>query len=410
MSETVTKENTDIIKTFVDYCNNNQTQKSYELLSNDCKEEFNNNINVFINDYYNRIFKTKKTYNLELLYTEAGSYTYKITYYEDNLLATGGTDANNNFEDYITIINQDGERKLNINNFIKNQEINKTQVTNNIEITIKSKKVYRSYEQYKIAIKNNNSTTILLSDGKNSEDICLLDKNDTKYVAFLHEIPEYNLLLRAGRTTELNISFNKIYAPTRVIEKIQFGKMDEEQNNEQSLAEKASDTIQDTKDAVRDGANLAKNVSTGNVLGAVKNGFSLLKNKKIRIAIISAILIPIIVIVTLAMSLFSIFDTIGNAIQSVINSFINLFTADDSWDGSITIKDEDIKKVIDNIQEMGFDMDDLWLLGDIETDDTDTDETLKAKQEEAAKKYVRKFLEAQLVTETPHYVKRKWLL
>lgn len=179
--------------------------------------------------------------------------------------------------------------------------------------------------------------------------------------------------------------------------------MDEEQNNEQSLAEKASDTIQDTKDAVRDGANLAKNVSTGNVLGAVKNGFSLLKNKKVRIAIISAILIPIIVVVSLAMSLFSIFDTIGNTIQSVINSFVNLFTADDSWDGSITIKDEDIQKVIDSIQEMGFDMDDLWLLGDIEREDTDTDETLKAKQEEAAKKYIRKFLEAQLVTETPHY-------
>ena len=49
------------------------------------------------------------------------------------------------------------------------------------------------------------------------------------------------------------------------------------------------------------------------------------------------------------MSLFSIFDTIGNTIQSVINSFVNLFTADDSWDGSITIKDDDIKK-----QEIGF--------------------------------------------------------
>lgn len=237
VSETVTKENTDIIKTFVDYCNNNQTQKSYELLSNDCKEEFNNNINVFINDYYNRIFKTKKTYNLELLYTEAGSYTYKITYYEDNLLATGGTGANNNFEDYITIINQDGERKLNINNFIKNQEINKTQVTNNIEITIKSKKVYRSYEQYKIAIKNSNSAAIILSDGKNSEDICLLDKNDTKYVALLYEIPEYNLSLGAGRTTELNISFNKIYAPTRVIEKVQFSNitLNQETNTKTSI-------------------------------------------------------------------------------------------------------------------------------------------------------------------------------
>ena len=221
--ESTTKENTDIIKDFVNYCNNNQTQKSYELLSNDCKEEFNNNINVFINDYYNRIFQTKKTYNLELLYTESGSYTYKITYYEDNLLATGGTSINDNFEDYITIINQDSERKLNINNFIKKQEINKIQTINNIEITVKSKKVYRSYEQYKIAIKNSNSTSIVLSDGKNNEDICLLDKNDTKYVALLHEIPEYNLSLGAGRTIELNISFNKIYAPTRVIEKIQFG-------------------------------------------------------------------------------------------------------------------------------------------------------------------------------------------
>lgn len=235
--ESVTKENTDIIKNFVDYCNSNQTQKSYELLSNDCKEEFNNNINVFINDYYNRIFKTKKTYNLELLYTEAGSYTYKITYYEDNLLATGGTGANNNFEDYITIINQDEEIKLNINNFIKKQEINKTQETDNIEITIKSKKVYRSYEQYKVAIKNNNSTSIVLSDGKNSEDICLLDKNDTKYVALLYEIPEYNLSLGAGRTTELNISFNKIYAPTRVIEKIQFGNitLNQETNTKTSI-------------------------------------------------------------------------------------------------------------------------------------------------------------------------------
>ena len=90
---------------------------------------------------------------------------------------------------------------------------------------------------YKITIKNNNSITILLSDGKNSEDICLLDKNDTKYVAFLHEIPEYNLLLRAGRTTELNISFNKIYAPTRVIEKIQFGNitLNQETNTKTSI-------------------------------------------------------------------------------------------------------------------------------------------------------------------------------
>lgn len=179
--------------------------------------------------------------------------------------------------------------------------------------------------------------------------------------------------------------------------------MDEEQNNEQNLGQKASQDIQDTTNAVKDGADLAKNVSTGNVLGAVKDGVKLIGNKKVRRTILVLLLIPIIVIVALGMSLFSVFGTIGDTIQNVVHSFINLFKIVDDWDGSIKIKDEDISKVIKEIENLGFDMDDLWLLGDIEKEDTDNEETLKKKQEEAAKKYIRKFLEAQLVTETPHY-------
>lgn len=179
--------------------------------------------------------------------------------------------------------------------------------------------------------------------------------------------------------------------------------MDEEQNNEQNLGQKASQDIQDTTNAVKDGADLAKNVSTGNVLGAVKDGVKLIGNKKVRRKILVLLLIPIIVIVALGMSLFSVFGTIGDTIQNVVHSFIDLFKIVDDWDGSIKIKDEDISKVIKEIENLGFDMDDLWLLGDIEKEDTDNEETLKKKQEEAAKKYIRKFLEAQLVTETPHY-------
>ena len=179
--------------------------------------------------------------------------------------------------------------------------------------------------------------------------------------------------------------------------------MDEEQNNEQNLGQKASQDIQDTTNAVKDGADLAKNVSTGNVLGAVKDGVKLIGNKKVRRTILVLLLMPIIVIVALGMSLFSVFGTIGDTIQNVVHSFIDLFKIVDDWDGSIKIKDEDISKVIKEIENLGFDMDDLWLLGDIEKEDTDNEETLKKKQEEAAKKYIRKFLEAQLVTETPHY-------
>lgn len=230
VSKDITKENVDIIKKFVDYCNNNETEKAYELLSNECKEEFANNVNTFINNYCRRNFKTKKAYNLELMFTEPNSYTYKTTYYEDDLLATGGA-SSTNFEDYITIINQDGERKLNINNFIKKQEINKEQTTDEIQITIKSKKVYRSYEQYRISIKNNTGNTISISNGENSEDIYLLDKNDTKYIAFLNEIPIYSLSIKPMRTTELDITFNKMYDTYRTIERVQFNNICLNQEN-----------------------------------------------------------------------------------------------------------------------------------------------------------------------------------
>lgn len=179
--------------------------------------------------------------------------------------------------------------------------------------------------------------------------------------------------------------------------------MDEEQNNEQNLVEKTSQDVQDTANAVKDGANLAKNASTGNVLGAVKSGIKLLKNKKTLKIIIISLLIPIIITIALAGSLFAIFDVIGNTIQDIVNSIANLLTIDDKWDGSIEISNDDVDKVIEAVENMGFDMNDIWLLGDVEYKDSDSEETLKEKQREASRKYIKKFLEAQLVTETPHY-------
>ena len=179
--------------------------------------------------------------------------------------------------------------------------------------------------------------------------------------------------------------------------------MDEEQNNEQNLVEKTSQDVQDTANAVKDGANLAKNASTGNVLGAVKSGIKLLKNKKTLKIIIISLLIPIIITIALAGSLFAIFDVIGNTIQDIVKSIANLLTIDDKWDGSIEISNDDVDKVIEAVENMGFDMNDIWLLGDVEYKDSDSEETLKEKQREASRKYIKKFLEAQLVTETPHY-------
>lgn len=185
--------------------------------------------------------------------------------------------------------------------------------------------------------------------------------------------------------------------------------MDEEQNNNgQNIGEKVNNNIQDTKKAVKDGTNLAKNASTGNILGAVKDGFKLLGNKKVRKTILIAILIPIILIIFLASSVYVIFDGIGKIIQEKINEIVSFFdvnwsTEEDSDDattiknGVIKIDDNTIDLIIKAIESTGVDLEDLKLMGDIDYSivDKESDE-----YKEILRKYIRKFYEAQAVTQT----------
>ena len=220
-----TQENVNIIQQFVDYCNSQEIENAYDLLSSSCKEEFNNDINVFIQNYYNPIFQTSKTYSMELWLNNASSYTYQVKYFEDNLLATGGTSVNSNIEDYITVVNENGESKINVNGLISSQTVNQTASNSNIEITIHSRTIYKNYESYNISIKNNTSNNMTISDGSNSNDITLLDENNIAYGSFINEIPTNLLSLKPGQQINIDIVFNKIYDTYRNIEQMQFNNL-----------------------------------------------------------------------------------------------------------------------------------------------------------------------------------------
>ena len=218
-----TKVSTEIIEKFVQCCNNKDYQTAFNLLSDDCKKEYGNDINKFISGYYNNIFTQKRTYNLELWLNYSNVYTYKITYYADNLLATGGTGiTNDNREDYITVIQDDDNTKLNVNGFIANENINKSAKENNVEIIINSKKTYKNYEEYSITIKNYSDKSIKIADENDSKSICLVDKRNVEYSSFINEIPAEILSLKSGYQRNITIRFNKIYDFSRVIQKMKF--------------------------------------------------------------------------------------------------------------------------------------------------------------------------------------------
>lgn len=223
ISEKTTDENTKAIKTFIEYCNNKQYEEAFNMLTDDCKEEYNNDINIFKQNYTERIFKTAKTYEIELWLIEGDEYTYQVILYEDNLLATGGVGINKNFQDYITITNRKSETKISINNFIRKENINKSTSLNNVEIVINNKRIYEDYEVYNITIKNKTDKTVMIANREKLDDICLLDEKDTEYSSMINELIQNELVIRKSAEKNIDVKFNKIYNTySRKTKKIKF--------------------------------------------------------------------------------------------------------------------------------------------------------------------------------------------
>lgn len=218
----VTETNMDVIRNFVEYCNNKEYENAYNLLTEDCKNELFPSLQTFIDNYYNQIFDKNITYSLELWYYSSEVYTYRITYKENNLLETGIVNSGSNNEDYITVVKGDNGDKLNISNFIGKEQINKEVENNGVKITIRERIRFKNYERYLIEVENNSNNTILLSGGTDSNDICLIDTNEAEYDCMLNEISLTDLELESNSRRTINISFYKAYNSYRTVESMMF--------------------------------------------------------------------------------------------------------------------------------------------------------------------------------------------
>lgn len=218
-----TDENINIIKQFVNFNNKKDYENAFNLLTDECKEEiFNNDINNYVTKYFNNVFNSKKAYNLELWHYTTDTYTYRISYIDDNILATGQFNTNNGIEDYITVVVKNNNRQLNISYFIEKRNINKEVNDSGISIKVSDRFMYKDYEEITFTIRNNTDKTILLSEGINSNDICLVDNNKSEYNSMINEIPLDYFELQPGVERTINIKFYKIYNLYRTVDKIYF--------------------------------------------------------------------------------------------------------------------------------------------------------------------------------------------
>ena len=223
--ESMSKAQTNVltrIDEFINYCNNSQVDEAYNLLSEDCKNEMYPTVDEFKQNYYNKIFEGKKK-NISV--ENWIGYIYKVKYMED-ALSTGIYNTENTIQDYITIVwDENDEIKLNINNYIGKQDINKEKNNENIDIKVLEKHQYMDYETYTFEITNNSDNTILLNSSNNTDTMYLEDKNEIQYFAYTHELSEAELKLASKETKKIKIKYYNKYSSTRKIENIVFSKI-----------------------------------------------------------------------------------------------------------------------------------------------------------------------------------------
>lgn len=219
VSEEKTKTNVNIIENFVQACNNEDTKKAYDLLTDECKNTLFPTEQEFIDNYYNLIFKTKKTIDIENYKNSSKTNTYIVTFYEDSI-STGNVSSSQNYGDYITV--DKDSQKLSINSLIKVKEINKSTEKNGIKITVLKQELYKDYEIYEIKAENYTDKTVLLDTMSSSRKIYIMDNSKIKSTVAINEIADSLLQITSYGAKTMSMKFYKSYDSNSITKKVIF--------------------------------------------------------------------------------------------------------------------------------------------------------------------------------------------
>lgn len=209
----VNKEKNDInvalINSFCEACNEKKIEEAYDMLSDNCKEVLYPTLESFKDQYYSIVFTEKRNLKIQSWIQAEGFNVYKITIRGD-LLSTGGK-KDTETVDYYTVVRDGEEEKLNISRYITRQAIDRKTSYNDLDFEVIYKDIYMDYEEYKIAVKNNSSSTVLLDSKSSTTATYLQDKSENKYLSYIHELADEDLKIIPLVQKSFKIKFNKVY-------------------------------------------------------------------------------------------------------------------------------------------------------------------------------------------------------
>ena len=216
-------ENT--MKVFVNYCNNGDAEKAFNLITDECKTALKYyDANVFKEYYIDLRFAEPQEYSISKVSQDGNNILCKVIFNGD-MLATGGSKFTANDEYYTFVRQDDGSYKINVNNYIYGENKNTRYVFDDIDVKIDTINTYSRYVEIAMELQNNSDKTIAFAGYEEDNSVYLMNEKEVIYSSINSEFDEENVLVQPGAVKKITVRFNKVYSASNKPTKMIFSKV-----------------------------------------------------------------------------------------------------------------------------------------------------------------------------------------
>lgn len=226
-----------VLDTFLNRCKTKDYENAFNMLSEDCKNYlYNNNIEDF-KRYVDSVYTTFNDYSYTQNYSNKDDvYIYDVTTLNSDILATGTTGGYDTFKDKISIVTENGVKKIANQGYIKNIDVSKEIEDDYMRIKVISKDCNYDQVTYNLEITNKTDNTIVIADNKANQEITL--NLEGEYLN-AENVMTLRGVVNPGQTVELLLVFNKFFDSNREESQINFNyiRIMPEYNSEMTIDE-----------------------------------------------------------------------------------------------------------------------------------------------------------------------------
>ena len=196
-----------LIGQYVEYCNNGDFDKAYNMLSDDCKKyAYESDFSKFQNHVLKKM-PTPKQYSIQDYSNEKNRYIYQVRYFED-FISTGLTDSDYGYTEEKMIFTKNGDQiSMATGDFVDYRTYDDaSQETDYVRIEILGNVVSYDNERYTVKFTNKSDNYVVIEDSQATNEVTISLKNEIRKSEYAQFI-----LLSPHQEKEVTFEFVKYY-------------------------------------------------------------------------------------------------------------------------------------------------------------------------------------------------------